>query len=147
MKRFVVRPGAPLALLVALALPACVGEGLLNSGGNPDAVFLTQKSPPGNVMEALYTGQVNRDPQGCLRAESMGGAVVIWPYGFELRSRSGGLYVEDEKGRTIGRIGGDFRMGGGYVDAGSSDTYLSAADRTRAAACPTGSYWIVGNTD
>ena len=147
MKRFVVRSRAPLALLAALVLPACSSDGLLDSGENPDAVFLTQKSPPGAVMDALYIGEVNRDAQGCLRGESMGGAVMIWPYGFKLRTRSGGLYVEDETGRTIGRIGGDFRMGGGYVDAGSSDTYLSAADRARAAACPTEAYWIVGGTD
>lgn len=152
MKRFVVRPGAPLALLVALALPACSkGDGTspaLNGGENPDAtVFLAQKSPPGNVMEALYTGKVTRDAQGCLRVDGEGGAVVIWPYGFKIEARNGGLFVEDEQGRTIGQIGGDFRMGGGYVPAANADTYLSAADRARAAACPTESYWIVGETD
>jgi hypothetical protein len=151
MKRFVVRPGAPLALLAALALPACTpGEGTspgLNGAENPDGtVFLAQRSPPGAVMEALYTGKVNRDAQGCLRVEGEGGAVVIWPYGFALEARDGGLYVKNAEGRTIGQIGGDFRMGGGYVPAGSTESFLSDADRARAAACPTESYWIVGET-
>jgi hypothetical protein len=142
MKRFFVRPGAPLALLVALALPACSGDGLLGSGGNPDAVFLVHKTPHPNGMDALYEGSVDRDPQGCLRVDADGGAVVIWPYGFTLRTRSGGLYVENAEGRTVGRIGGDFRMGGGLVDAVHLDTYLSEIDRARAAVCHADSYWI-----
>jgi hypothetical protein len=152
MKRFIVRPGAPLALLAALALPACSqGDGTgsaLNTGENPDAtVFLAQKSPPQGVMEALYTGTVNRDAQGCLRVDGEGGAVVIWPYGFRLASRAGALHVENAEGRSIGQIGGEFRMGGGFVPASHADALLSATDRARAAACPSESYWIVGETD
>jgi hypothetical protein len=152
MKRFVVRPVAPLVLLVALALSACSkGDGTspaLNGGENPDAtVFLAQKSPPGYVMEALYTGKVTRDAQGCLRVDGEGGAVVIWPYGFKLEARNGALHVKNAEGRSIGQIGGDFRMGGGFVPAVNNDTYLSVADRARAAACPTESYWVVGETD
>jgi hypothetical protein len=150
LNRSLFRARAPLALLVALALPACAMDDEANpglsSGENPDAtVFLTQKTPPGAVMEALYEGKVNRDAKGCLRVESEG-AVVIWPYGFRLAARDGKLFVENAEGRSIGQIGGDFRMGGGFVPAGNTDTYLSAADQARVAACPTSHYWIVGDT-
>lgn len=151
MNRANLRTRAPLALLLALALPACgPAEGTspgLSGNENPDGtVFLIQKAPSEAVMEALYVGKVNRDAQGCLRVESEGGAVVIWPYGFRLAARDGGLYVENAEGRTIGQIGGDFRMGGGFVPAGNTAGFLSEADRARAAACPTESYWIVGDT-
>jgi hypothetical protein len=151
MNPFVRRTHAPRAVLVALALAACAradGTSPARSANeSPDeTVFLTQGTRPEATMEALYVGKVNRDPQGCLRVESEGGAVVIWPYGFKLAERDGGLFVENEEGRSIGQIGGDFRMGGGFVPAGNTAGFLSDADRTRAAKCPTEAYWIVGET-
>jgi hypothetical protein len=151
MNPFVRRTCASRAVLAALTLAACAqadGTSPARSGNDsPDGtVFLTQSTRPEAVMEALYVGKVKRDPQGCLRVESEGGAVVIWPYGFRLAERDGGLYVESEEGRTIGQIGGDFRMGGGFVPAGNTAALLSEADRPRAAKCPTENYWIVGDT-
>lgn len=149
MIHIVRRTHAPRSLLVALGLSACAqadGTNPARNGNDPPnaTVFLTQSTRPKATMEALYEGKVNRDPQGCLRVESEGGAVVIWPYGFRLAERDGGLYVENEQGRTIGQIGGDFRMGGGFVSTGNTAAFLTGADRARAAKCPTESYWIVG---
>lgn len=131
---------APLAVVVVAA--ACSGaEGTgpnLLGGENPDAtVFLTQQAPQDAVMDALYTGKVLRDEQGCLRTESANGALVIWPYGFKLHARLGGLHVENAEGRSIGRIGGNVRMGGGYAPAAYADTYLTDANHTLAdTRCP-----------
>lgn len=142
---------APLAVLLVAA--ACSGgEGTgpnLLGGENPDAtVFFTQKAPQDVVMEALYTGKVLRDAQGCLRTESENGALVIWPYGFKLHARLDGLHVENAEGRSIGRIGANVRMGGGYAPAVYADTYLTDANHTLAdARCPSTHYWIVGDTD
>ena len=139
-------------VFAALALAACSGSSgtdpLLTGNENPDAtLFIAQNEPPAAVMEALYTGKVNRDEQGCLRVENEGGAMVIWPYGFKLSGRSDGLHVTDASGRSIGRIGGDFRMGGGFVPAGSfapiTDEDLARV-QTR---CPSTHYWVVGDTD
>jgi hypothetical protein len=150
MNRSFLRAGTPLALAVALA--ACSpGDGPgpnLTGSDNPDAtVFLAQNTPPTVVMDALYIGEVNRDGQGCLRVESEDGAVVIWPYGFTLHAYEGGLYVKNAEGRSIGRIGGEFRMGGGYVPS-ASFADLSGADRALAESrCASSYYWIVGDTD
>jgi hypothetical protein len=143
------RAGARLACTVCIALAACSpskGTGpALTGNENPDAtVFLAQDVPPTAVMEALYQGRVNRDEQGCLRVESEGGATVIWPYGFTLESRGGGLFVNDANGRTVGRVGGEFRMGGGFVHS-ARHVHLSARDRTLAETrCAGTSYWVVG---
>ena len=147
MNRSIIRPLACLAALAACSGPEGTAPRLAG-GENPDAtVFLAQNAPPDAVMEALYVGKVNRDAQGCLRVESEGGALVIWPYGFTLEARSDGLHVKDAAGRSVGRIGGDFRMGGGFVPAGSLPM-LSEADRALAQTrCPSTNYWIVGDTD
>lgn len=151
MNRLPARAGALLACTVVLALAACAatedtGPGLTASE-NPDAtVFLAQNVAPDAVMEALYEGRINRDEQGCLRVEAEGGAVVIWPYRFGLEARDDGTYVRDAQGRRIGRIGGHFRTGGGFVPS-LSHVPLSDADRALAESrCPAAYYWIVGET-
>lgn len=152
MNRSIVRAGALLACTLALSVAACAsGENTgpsLTGGENPEGtVFLAATVPARDVMEALYTGKINRDEQGCLRVESEGGAVVVWPYGFRLVARDGGTYVKNAQGRSIGRIGGSFRMGGGFAGT-LSHIPLSDADRALAESrCPSAYYWIVGETD
>jgi hypothetical protein len=152
MKLSLARAGARLACIALVALAACSpddGTGPdLTGNENPDAtVFVAQNEPPQAVMDALYQGTVNRDEQGCLRVNGEGGATVIWPYGFRLVAHAGGLYVKHPAGRIIGRIGGDFRMGGGFVPS-ASYAHLSAADRALLESrCPSTYYWVVGETD
>jgi hypothetical protein len=148
MTRSIIRAAACAAALALAACSATEGEApALTGNENPDAtVFLTQNQPPQAVMEALFEGVVVRDAQGCLRLGSDAGATVIWPYRFALQSRSDGLYVKDAGGRTVGRIGGSFRFGGGNIGA-YSHAGLSAGDQARAASrCP-GTFWLVGDTD
>lgn len=140
MKRTLV----PAALL---SLAACGGDPGPGPGltglANPDAtVFLSLETQPTVFMEALFQGTVTRDASGCLRAEGTEGATVIWPYGTRLEARGGALFVVDAAGRELGRIGGHFRMGGGYSRAAYH--YLSDADTERAQTrCP-GNYWVAG---
>lgn len=144
--------GAALLGLVALA-PACTtgtGDGPnLDAAEDPSrTVFLTQATPPGAVMEALFEGRVYRDEQGCLRLEMQGNErhTAVWPYGFALESRDGELYVKDAQGRSIGQVGGQFRFGGGEVPGAES---LDVSEEKRALArsrCP-GRYWVVGETN
>jgi hypothetical protein len=136
-----------LAILLPLAA-ACGGDPGpgpdLTGLANPEAtVFLALKDPPGVFMEALFQGTVTRDANGCLRAEGSEGATVIWPHGTRLEARGSALFVVDAAGRELGRIGGRFRMGGGYSQAAYH--YLSGADTERAQTrCP-GNYWVAGS--
>lgn len=127
---------------------ACGGdlgpEPNLTGNENPDGVvFLAQSQPPAVHMQALYQGLVTRDAEGCLRVqghEGRAGATVVWPYGSRLEARGGALLVKDASGREMGRIGGTFKMGGGY----SSDRAASLTDADRALArqrC-VGEFWI-----
>lgn len=111
---------------------------------NPDGVvFLAQNEPPAAYMEALYQGLVIRDTRGCLRVQAEDNATVIWPYGTRLQSRGGVLFVIGGDGRELGRVGGPFRMGGGFVPITAAR--LSARDRELALSrCPSDDYWIAG---
>jgi hypothetical protein len=148
MNRSIVRAGTLLAMLMT-AVACNSGDGLgpdLNSGQNLEAtVFLALEAQPTVFMEALFQGTISRDANGCLRAEGSEGATVIWPHGTRLEARGGALAVVDASGRVLGRIGGQFRMAGGYSQAAYH--YLSDADTERAQTrCP-GNYWVAGSIE
>lgn len=148
MTRSIIRLAACTAALALAACSPSEREGpALTGNENPDAtVFLAQNQPPQSVMEALFDGVVVRDAQGCLRLGGPEAATVVWPYGFKLEARDSGLYVKDAAGRSVGRIGGPFRFGGGHVPA-HDYANLTARDRGLAESrCP-GGYWLVGDTD
>jgi hypothetical protein len=137
-----------LGCALVLATLACADHGVgpdLNAGGDPDEViFLAQNELPAGYMEALYRGPVALDEKGCLRLS--GGVTVIWPYGATLQNRDGELHVRDPEGRVVGKVGGNFHMGGGYVPLTAA--VLSAEDRARAENdCPSADYWVAGEMD
>ncbi|MBW3571326.1 MAG: hypothetical protein KY467_09480 [Gemmatimonadetes bacterium] len=136
-------PRALLPGFAALALNACSPDGV---AGPPDTVLLTQASPTKVVMQALFEGRVDRDEQGCLRLDSQDRHTVVWPFGFTLVRRDGGLYVRDAFRRDIGRIGGPFRFGGGEVPTVEGADLPAGKRELAESRCP-GRYWVVGATN
>lgn len=146
------RPRRGAALALVLAVSACaISDGTdplaTGLGGSEGPLFLVQSEPATAVMDALFEGSIREDDAGCLRTQATGaiGATVVWPYGFTLRTLGDDPYVMNADGRVVGRIGGVFLLGGGYVP--SLHEGIPLADAARAAAterCP-GSYWIVGD--
>lgn len=145
MKRAILR--LAIAPLCAAATSACCGSncsGLLD-GEREATVFLRQAGPAEVVMEALYTGIVRRDAEGCLRLDSDGSEVVIWPHDARMVSLGDVLHIETGDGRNVGQIGGTFSVGGGFVPAATFED-LSDADRAVAESrCPSANYWVVGD--
>lgn len=145
------RRSSPVALaaLLVLAATACSPgsegpSGLLGSTLLDDVLFLTQQEEQTVVMDALFEGRVTLDDAGCLRLGSSARHTVIWPKGFTLVGDGGGLAVEDAGGRVVGRVGGDFRLGGGEVPFLHDGIDLAPeAVEEAEARCP-GRYWIVG---
>ena len=96
---------------------------------------------PSAVMDALFTGRVIEDAQGCLRLDSPDRHTVIWPQGFQLAARGGSAAVLDGGGREVGTIGASFRLGGGEVTQVPVDMLTAADAQVAAARCP-GRYWL-----
>ncbi|HEY0021392.1 MAG TPA: hypothetical protein VGB24_00720 [Longimicrobium sp.] len=131
-------------MLTAAGCAADPGVGPTLSGDeNPLAVTFVAQVNQTTSMEALYHGVVSRDANGCLRAEGSS-RTVIWPEGWKLEARGESLFVKDATGSEVGRIGGQFRLGGGEIPSVEFAS-LSASDaqllQTR---CP-GSYWLAGS--
>lgn len=122
---------------------------LLTTG---EVVFAAQQRRPNGVMDALFTGKVVLDAQGCFRLDIPPGeevsTTVVWPFGASLEGRGPTMRVLDEDGRLIVRVGGDTSFGGGFVpgvdhmaSTGALSPNMVSALRIR---CP-GQFWIVGD--
>lgn len=137
----------------ALLLGACSSwdtlspEALLTEDG---ILFVVQSEEPNAVMEALFTGRIDADAEGCLRLETdegggTPGATVVWRPSFSLEESGGSYRVRGPDGQVAGIIGGEFRLGGGFVR--TLHDGIPMTDAMRAAAerrCP-GDYWLVGD--
>ncbi|HZD05483.1 MAG TPA: hypothetical protein VE173_11205 [Longimicrobiales bacterium] len=122
--------------------PVALAQGLTQD--TPGPLFFALSQRPNAVMEALFQGRVSLDDAGCLRFDSSEPATVIWPFRSSLEDSDGVLRVLDEAGDEIGRIGGEFRLGGGFVQTLHDGIPLSDSDQALATdRCP-GVYWIVG---
>jgi hypothetical protein len=139
MKRFVIMAAVLIAACGDDAADVSDREGLVD-----DVIFLAQTVQPDAVMEALFDGVVEVDQAGCVRLVSSEPATVVWPKDFSVAESAGQRVVRDASGRTIGRLGGNFRFGGGYVNELHSGIPLASADRQRAVASCPGNFWIVG---
>lgn len=104
-------------------------------------VMFSRTQEPAVFMEALFTGRVVADGEGCIRLDSPDRHTVVWPRGFRVAPRGQSWVVLDAAGAEVGSIGASFRLGGGEVTQLPADM-LTAADREKAATrCP-GRYWL-----
>lgn len=142
-----------VALALALSLGACASPEGPRASGNEGTVAelqgatlmthgaLPTQDPTDLGMDALFRGTVGTDRAGCLRLES--GQTAIWPAGYDLAARDGGLSVVNAAGEVVGNVGGEFRLGGGEVATLEGIPVIS--DEVRSVAeerCP-GPYWLV----
>lgn len=144
MKYAILSKGALVVLAGLLA--ACNTELFTSTFNADDPLFLVQKPVDGErtVMEALYEGSVV-EVDGCLRlGDEPDSHTVVWPPAFSLSTKDGAQVVLDDNGRTIGRLGDFFRLGGGEVPMLWENGPVDEAARTAALdQCP-GRYWLVG---
>lgn len=125
--------GPAFEALTADALETRIGSGV---------TFLTMRIDPDVHMEALFQGRVLADEEGCLRLDTEDRHTVVWPKGYGFYAPGSTIWILDAGGEVIGRVGEDFRLGGGEVTELHDGLGFTAADRALAEAhCP-GRYWI-----
>lgn len=99
---------------------------------------VTSDVPQLSGMEALLTGTLEVDEDGCVRAWTTENSVsLVWPQGYTVRGESASFEVLDAGGRVVARSGTPIAMGGGGVD--------TANEAWRETDCATGTLWLVGD--
>ena len=139
--------GLSIALVVLLACgesePTSLTGLQLQAATAGSIKFLTQANPTVVGMEALFTGGLVVDDNGCIRLDSPDDATVIWPHGYRLDLVAGVGLVRDDHGRAVGLLDGDFALAGGEVPELPPAMGFTQSDASYLAVhCP-GRYWIV----
>lgn len=121
-----------------------IPEPVLNVTTQDQLVFYTQNRVPDAVMDALFTGTIHADDDGCLRPgpESQSTFTFVWPKSYGLDTSGGSAVVMDDQGETVGALGEEFTLGGGEVVELLDSMGFTEEDRAAAEACP-GRFWIV----
>lgn len=90
-------------------------------------------------MDALFSGTLTVDGNGCIQAKTAGDsflATLVWPQGYVVQGDSKSFEVLDASKNVVARSGSPFAFGGGLVD--------SFHDGWTEPGCANGPLWMVG---
>ncbi|CAN5867646.1 hypothetical protein BH23ACT11_BH23ACT11_11780 [soil metagenome] len=100
------------------------------------------------VPEAVYSGQLVLDNDGCLRVDSKHSQkyVLIWTPGYTVKSEGPNIRILNEKNRVVAETGNKIRVGGGEIPGLSLDgiAFLSERLQQELPRRCAGPYWLVG---
>lgn len=118
---------------------ACKDNSTINSSSASS--FPVQKAGL-SKMDSLMEGRLELDDNGCLRVDNY---LIIWPYGFSLRTEGEDIQVIDEKGQVFAHVGDVIKIGGGEIPLEEAREFIekSIVEQPLPDDCQ-GPYWIVG---
>lgn len=106
--------------------------------------LVTQMAPQAEFEEALLTGILEYDENGCWRVSSEGTSfLIVWPAGFTATAMIGAPQVLDADGNAVGTAGMEISLGGGAREGDAAAAYEEEHPDLPSEQCP-GPYWIVG---
>lgn len=103
-----------------------------------ETILLTLSEQPNDFMEALISGVLLFDIEGCLR---LGEYTIVWPSGFRLDQNNEVIY--DNEGNLVAQIGSQMEISGGECADCSIEHIKELTGSIPADKCH-GSYWIAG---
>jgi hypothetical protein len=97
--------------------------------------FPTQVLPAKAYMLSLMQGAtLIIDNAGDIRigspdvpVTSANGALIIWPYGYSFKTEGTNIFIVNDKGQTVARVGDKLDIGGGFVDASVAAVLIGQA--------------------
>jgi hypothetical protein len=107
--------------------------------------LMTQTAPATDFEEALLTGILETDMNGCWRVAQAEGTsfAIIWPFGFTATAMIGAPQVLNENGEVVGTAGMEISLGGGAREGDAAAGFEADHPDLPSDACP-GPYWVVG---
>ena len=100
--------------------------------------LLTLSEPPNAFMQALTSGVLMLDSNGCLK---IGGNTIIWPFGFKVGNNKNAIY--NAEGNIVVKIGDHVQVSGGECADCPKEHIKKLIGTTPDDKCH-GNYWIVG---
>jgi len=98
-------------------------------------------------MDSLLEGRLELDDNGCLRVnDNFSNYLIIWPYGFSLRTEGEEIQIIDEKGQIFARVGDVIKIGGGEIPGEEARELIeeSIVEQPLPDDCQ-GPYWVTGD--
>jgi hypothetical protein len=129
-----------LISVVCLAVVLLFAAGCKQSSSNP--YFPVAAQPESTYPSALITGKLVVDGD-YMRVKSgwffAKGSLLIWPYGYSLKTADGKISVVDKDGQVVAAVGDEAKFGGGAIPLETVEKYVG---KSLPANCP-GPYWLV----
>ncbi len=98
-------------IIPVIMLAGSIGCGSDNEQEPPDVYFPVQAEPQHMYLQARLEGTLHIE-DGTLYVDD---SLIIWPFGFTLRTDNDEIWINDETGKAVLRIGDRVRIGGGYI--------------------------------
>ena len=110
-----------------------------NTNKTPEPYFPVQKEFQTIYLQSLLTGgKLASDNAGYLRAGATKGVLIIWPYGYSLKIEGKNIWIINDKGQAVAKVGDAVELSGGFVDASDVEVIIGHALPKDAV----GPYWI-----
>ncbi len=106
--------------------------------------LITQPAPATEFEEALLTGVLAYEDNGCWRVASEGTSfLIVWPHGFTATAMIGAPQVLNANGEVVGTAGMEISLGGGAREGDVAAAFEDEHPDLPLDQCP-GPYWLVG---
>ena len=129
-----------VAIVGIIIVGGCITEKqpVSNVNASSSAPFFPQQKPGLDGMEALLVGELVL-VDDCLRVDEY---LLVWPPSFSVSTEDGVIWIIDDNGQPIMRVGDKVKVGGGGGEMPSEHIAKYSAELP-SDRC-SGPYWIVG---
>lgn len=127
-----------LAVMSMLVVMPGLAVGCADSSNSrqPVQYFPVQKEPAQAVLLSLVSGKLVVD-NGYLRVS---GDLIIWPYGYSWKTEKKEIWILDDRGEKVMRVGDSVRIGGGEIPASFAEEKMGQ----KLPAGVKGPFWLMG---
>ena len=108
---------AAILVIIPILVIDCTGNS--PSITQPEPYFPVQKEVQTTMMLVLLPGKLVIDNNGYIRVDMINESdpLIIWPYGYSLQIEGKDIWIINDKGQVIAKVGDAVELGGGFVGA------------------------------
>lgn len=126
MKINYIKPWRLIQLVAILGVLPILATGCTCNSADetqPEPYFPVQKEAQYWNLGVLLQGSLVID-KGYLRIYD---ALIIWPYGYSIKTEGKEMWIINDKGQTVARVGDVVKLSGGFMDASVAEERIGHA--------------------